>query len=62
MDKEKRFTIRNPGGQGYRINLDKLKETRIMYQRGSNWLFGDIANRLGELEDKEKKTSHQGTT
>ena len=51
---ENRFTIKNPNGMGYRICMDRLS-VRIESQQNALWMYGEIADRLGRLEDEEEK-------
>lgn len=55
MKEIKRFTRKNVGTAGsrqtYRVWLDHAGEFRIDTQGGEAFMFGDMINRLGELED-----------
>lgn len=51
---KKRFTHRNPDGS-YRVWMDQAGEFRMQPQGGELFCFGDLINRLGELEDQEEK-------
>ena len=54
MKDNRRLTIPNPNGRGYRICLDRLS-VRLESQQNALWMFGDIADELGRLEDLEAK-------
>ena len=48
-----RMTRKNPGMEKrkYRIWCDRAGEFRMDTQNGSPFIFGDVADRLGRLED-----------
>ena len=53
-----RFTSPNPGvgGRGtYRIWMDRAGDFELKAQCGGMFAFGDLVNRLGELEDMAEK-------
>ena len=54
MKEIKRYTRKNIGSSphvSYRVWLDHAGEFRIDRQGGEAFMFGDMINRLGELED-----------
>lgn len=52
---EGRMTRKNPQGMGYRVWLDHAGSFRIESQGGELFLLGDLADKLGYLEDEEEK-------
>ena len=50
-----RMTRKNPHGMGYRVWLDHAGSFRIESQGGDLFLMGDLADRLGKLEDEEEQ-------
>lgn len=61
----KRYTMKNPGGRKtYRIWMDKAGDNSFQSQGNGLFMFGDIVNRLGELEDmfeeSEKRSKKTG--
>lgn len=52
---EGRMTRKNPQGMGYRVWLDHAGSFRIESQGGELFLLGDLADKLGRLEDQEEK-------
>lgn len=50
----KRYTRPNPGGHGYRVPLEFAGTFRIEGQGSACAAFGDLINRLGELEDAQE--------
>ena len=52
---KERMTRKNPQGMGYRVWLDHAGSFRIESQGGELFLLGDLADKLGYLEDEEKK-------
>lgn len=53
----RRMTLKNPGGSfehtTYRMRADKAN-FRLEVQGGEMWMFGDLVNQLGRLEDEEE--------
>ncbi|QNM08026.1 hypothetical protein [Wansuia hejianensis] len=52
---KERMTRKNPQGMGYRVWLDHAGSFRIESQGGELFLLGDLADKLGYLEDEEEK-------
>lgn len=52
---KERMTRKNPQGIGYRVWLDHAGSFRIESQGGELFLLGDLADKLGYLEDEEEK-------
>lgn len=52
MSNGKRLTIKNPNGT-YRIPIERMETLRIETSGYNVGVFGDLVNRLGELEDNE---------
>lgn len=52
---EGRMTRKNPQGMGYRVWLDHAGSFRIESQGGELFPLGDLADKLGRLEDDEEK-------
>lgn len=56
--KKKRYTSQNAGTspkKTYRVWMDQAGEFRMDTQGGEVFAFGDMINRLGELEDLVEK-------
>lgn len=49
------MTRKNPQGMGYRVWLDHAGSFRIESQGGELFLLGDLADKLGRMEDEEEK-------
>ena len=52
---KERMTRKNPQGIGYRVWLDHAGSFRIESQGGELFLLGDLADKLGRMEDEEEK-------
>ena len=52
---KERMTRKNPQGMGYRVWLDHAGSFRIESQGGELFLLGDLADKLGRMEDEEEK-------
>lgn len=52
---EKRFTRKNPDGKTYRLWMDQAGDFSMKSQGGSVFAFGDLVDKLGQLEDQEEK-------
>ena len=56
MKAMERYTLQNPGTRPgekatYRVWMDRAGENSFKTQGHELYMFGDLANRLGELED-----------
>lgn len=49
-----RMTRLNPDGKTYRAWADQIGTFRMESQGGEVFLFGDLINKLGEMEDREE--------
>ena len=57
QEERKRITLVNPGGSfsGNTYRAKALETSfRLECQQGEIWIFGDLVNELGRLEDEEE--------